>query len=67
VCVFCVLYALYEYVGSDWEYYYSQGDVVDVTLRRVKREEISDHVKMFELFTQVKEMALGRNFQTAAS
>jgi len=38
-----------------------QGQVLDVQLRRMARDEMADHVSMFELFTQVKEVAIGED------
>jgi hypothetical protein len=38
-----------------------QGQVLDVKLRRMARDEMADHVQMFELFTLVKEVAIGED------
>jgi hypothetical protein len=35
-----------------------QGEVLDVTIRRMARVEMADHVQMFELFTNIKEVAM---------
>ena len=35
-----------------------QGEVLDVTIRRMARVEMADHVQMFELFTVIKEVAM---------
>jgi hypothetical protein len=35
-----------------------QGEVLDVTIRRMARVEMADHVQMFELFTIIKEVAM---------
>lgn len=42
-----------SYLASFTTSYLSQGQVKDVTLRRMAREEMADNVEMFELFTQV--------------
>ena len=34
-----------------------QGEVREVTLRRMARVDLADHVRMFELFTRVKMVA----------
>jgi C-terminal processing protease CtpA/Prc len=38
-----------------------QGEVLDVTIRKMARVEMADHVKMFELFTTIKEVAMVDN------
>ena len=42
-----------------------QGEVRDVTLRRMARAELADHVRMFELFTRVKMVAASIGEDTA--
>ena len=45
--------------------YHVQGEVRDVTLRRMARVDLADHVQMFEMFTRVKLVAASIGEDTA--